>query len=179
MLALFVFLLPIGKPFLPLLLLALLGIAVYGYVRGAFDLGKRTGRIAVTLFIAVVACAVVVQFRAYESHEEFVQSLSQFDTVTVQTHSVLATAPIQQISLNKNIGDADLQVLVSMPQLHNITHAYLEYCDITDSGLQLIGRWPKLTYVYIESGIISDSAILNFIEQHPDCSVIPPGRELW
>lgn len=179
MLALLVFLLPIGKLFAPLLLLSILAVAVYFYIYGAFRLGRSVGLIAVLLLVGAVGWIVIVQFRAYTSHAEFVRSLSRFDTVTVQTHSVLPSAPIEQISLKNNVSDADLQALVSMPQLQLVTHVYLKHCNVTDSGLSLVDRWPNLEYVYIDSRLISDSAIVDFIEQHPECSVIPPGRELW
>ncbi|ODA36486.1 hypothetical protein A6X21_02040 [Planctopirus hydrillae] len=179
MLALLVFLLQLGKLFAPLLLLSILVVAVYFYIYGAFRLGRPVGSIAVLLLFGAVGWIGIVQFRAHTSHTEFVQSLSRFDTVTVQTHSMLPSAPIEQISLKNNVSDADLQALVSMPQLQHVTHVYLDDCDITDSGLSLVDRWPHLEYVYIESRLITDSAIVDFIKQHPQCSVIPPGRKLW
>jgi len=178
-LMLFVLFSPIGQRLYVLLLVALPVVAIYWLIRGSFAVNRRLGFLAVGLIIASVSATAAIQFRAYQSRQAFIQSLSRFDTITVQTNYPFPTAPIRQVSLNNQISDVELDSFTQMPELRRVSHAYLKECRVTDTGLSFLDRWPELTYVFIDSDLISDKGIIAFMEQHPDCSVIPFGRDLW
>jgi hypothetical protein len=65
-----------------------------------------------------------------------------------------------------------------MPEFENLTDLYLESDELTDRCLSDVSRLKHLRYLFIDCDAISDSAILEFEEQHPDCRVIPYKREL-
>lgn len=176
---LFVLFSPIGQRLYLLLLVALPVLAIYWLIRGSFALNRRLGYLAIMLIIAGFSATAAIQVRAYQSRQAFIQSLSRFDTITVQTNYPFPTAPIRQVSLNSQISDVDLDSFTQMPELRRVSHAYIEDCQVTDTGLSFLNRWPELTYVFIDSDLISDDAVIAFMEQHPDCSVIPFGRDLW
>ncbi len=131
------------------------------------------------LIIAGFSATAAIQVRAYQSRQAFIQSLSSFDTITVQADYPFPTAPIRQVSLNNQVSDVDLDTLTQMPELRHVSKVYIEECRVADAGLSFLDRWPELDYVFIDCSMITDEAIITFREQHPDCSVIPFRRELW
>ncbi len=178
-LTLLVLLSPIGQRFYVLLLIALPVVAIYWFIRGSFALNRRLGYLAIVLIIASFSATAAIQFRAYQSREAFIHSLTRFNSIKVGTDYPFPTAPIRQVSLNHQITDADLDTLTQMPELRQVSKVYIEECRVTDAGLSFLDRWPELDYVFIDCSMITDEAIISFREQHPDCSVIPFRRELW
>lgn len=178
-LMLFVLFSPIGQRLYVLLLVALPVVAIYWLIRGSFAGNRRLGFLTVGLIIASASATAAIQFRAYQSRQAFIQSLSSFDTITVQADYPFPTAPIRQVSLNNQVSDVDLDTLTQMPELRQVSKVYIEECRVTDAGLSFLDRWPELDYVFIDCSMITDEEIISFREQHPDCSVIPFRRELW
>jgi hypothetical protein len=175
-LVLLVFLSRVGPQVRPLLLLITLALAVYWYVRFFFRFGKKAGIAAVTALGVGCVSVVLFQYNCHVTNEAFLKTLDAYDTVTIQRQTIFPSSPIYQVSLKAQITDDDLIQIASMRELRNVTDVYLKNCRATDRSLNTVEQWAGLTYVFIESEIITDEAIIDFERRHPDCRVIPYGR---
>ena len=176
LLVLLVLLSRVGPQLQPLLFLITVGLAVHWYVRICFRFGKAVGIGGVAfLFVGCVSIALF-QYNCHLKNEALSKKLGAYETVTIQRHTVFPSSEIYQVSLKDEITDDDLTVIASIPELDNVTDVYIKNCNVTDKSLDTVGRWPSLTYIFIESDIITDGAIMQFERRHPNCTVIPYGR---
>jgi hypothetical protein len=128
------------------------------------------------LFVAFLVVAHV-QYNYHLKNEALLQQLDSYKTVTVRRTTIFPSADVFQISLKDDFTDDDLTTISTFPQLAHVTDVYVDNCRVTDKSLDQIGKWPQLTYLFIESDVITDVAIMQFEDLHPNCTVIPYGRD--
>ncbi len=176
MVVLFVLLTSIGPTARPMFLLIATSFAVWWYFRTAFRFGKRVGIAATVLFSLVCATGIGIQYSAYRKNVQLEEQLSSYNTVQIQRWSVWPTSAIYQVSFEDNVSDQDIAAVCKIPELRTVSHVFIENCRATDLSLDTIATFDQLSYICIESDIISDEAITEFEQLYPNCTVIPPNR---
>jgi hypothetical protein len=113
-----------------------------------------------------------IQYSASLRHEAFLASLADYDEIIIQRENIFPTSPIIQISAENNITDEDLKRLANMAELADVTHIYLKNTEVSEEGLLVLDHFSKLTYVFVESSVISDDALFRYEEEHPEILLI-------
>lgn len=177
LLILFAVLSSVGVIFRPLLLFAAIALLVYGYVRLCFRFGQRVGIAGIAVLGIAGISAAAVQYGYHLRYEKLLETLRTYDSVTIRQANIFPSSDVIQVSFEGNITDEEIAAIATMAPLKNVTHVFIKQCQATDQALESLDVFQRLSYVFIESEIITDSAITDFEEQHPGCTVIPYGRK--
>lgn len=162
----------IGGLYSPLLLGAL-GFTVFYYlIRAGFYFGKTTGWTTIALLLALSAGVGYIQHDASLKHQALLARLADYEEITIQRENIFPTSPIIQISAENDVTNDDLSELANMPELAEVTHIFLKNTEVTDDGLLVLDGFPSLTYVFVESSIISPQALFRYEQEHPEITLI-------
>ena len=162
-----------GEPSLGIISpLVVIGILLYLYLRIAkYALGRAGPWAAVLTVILGVVWFGFVQYQASVRFDELVERLGKYDEVNIMQHGGLPTSKVDQISFSNDVDDETVEKVVSMPEFVNVSYIYFKAPKITDRGLKALSHL-KLVYLYIGVPEISDEAIAEFEDEHPECRVI-------
>lgn len=167
----------IAPIFLPALVFLTVTFAIYWLVRASFHFGRVVGWGAVVALSLLFAGFGVAQYQALQRYEALEAHLSRYDKVIIRQHGILPTSPVDQVSFKNNVSDDILEQVIQMRELANVTHVFLDETGITDRGLRALHQLKRLEYVYIDSPLITEAAVLEFEAERPDCRVIVRNRE--
>lgn len=143
---------------------------------GLVELGlvaHRTGRAFVAAYFAFVAVGTVffcLKISEYRNNLQLISLLRE----TGGTHASVSVfpGPIDYISLGSDVGDQELEEIVSMDGLENVESVVANDCGITDKGLLALVAFKKLSRVYVGQTEVTPEGVEEFQELLPDCQVV-------
>jgi hypothetical protein len=167
----------VGPALRPLLLAAMSAVAVYWFLRTCFRFGKWVGLAGTALLGVTCISAGGVQYEHHLKNEELVEQLRAYNTVTFRRATIFPGSDIIQVSFEGDITDDDISTVASLPQFENITHVFIKQCAASDNALETLDGFQKLAYVFIESDMITDTAIGRFQDRHSTCTLVHYRRD--
>lgn len=166
--------------FTPFRLFAILFVLVIGLLailKYAYAVNRNLGGTLSAIVLLASASYVYLQYSVNNTYQRLLSDLSEFEDVTIR-REMFPFPKIPQLSIGDGVSDAQLSKILDMKGLNGISELYLDNGQLTDASLSTVATKCRLTYIFIDCDKITDSAILDFMNQSPDCTVIPYKRDL-
>lgn len=145
-----------------------------------FLLARKAGRKGYLAFAALMV--LTLSLVGYEAYYWWTQHAlaAQIEGLGAKMASVSGKylpGPVDYVVLGEHVGDAELARIVALEGLDHLESVIAEDTPITDDGLLLLTRLPRLRWIYIGGKAhVTPAGVAEFKQQLPDCQVLyfPP-----
>lgn len=172
-----VILLPLLTPFKALTIVLIAIAALAFLIHAAFVRDRRLGIAFISILGLASAYYIYWQVNTDLRYQYVLTQVNAYNKVEVECER-FPFPSIMKLSIEQRVSDSELNEILDLDGLAEISEIDLESDELTDASLKLIATKFQLRRLFLDCKKITNAAILDFKKQFPDCTVVPYKRDL-